>query len=290
MYPFAQAFGANKWGLAIPHFIMTLIGFFFLLLLCKRYFKTALGYAVAFSLFSLNATLVFYSTNIRIYAVLPTLALASLYLSETAVAEIMKMSLKKKWLFGAFFSGVILFHAFGIFMVFISFAYALLLRARESSFKGIFKATLKLLFVVLCVTMPVWLLSVFGPRLEYNIGSSTFQYIPSPLSNPVGFLKGVFGNLAGFKPLYFLLAGLFFPFIFPYRQRYKQILFLALCVFLPLGMILASDIAHDYWFLQRQFIWVMPYFAFFIGWAWDSFYELADAYFKNRQLLKADKR
>jgi len=35
-------------------------------------------------------------------------------------------------------------------------------------------------------------------------------------------------------------------------------------------MILFIDLRSEYWFLQRQFVWVMPAFALFLGWAWES--------------------
>jgi len=50
MYPFFKIFGWNKWGLAIPHMIATLLGFYLLYLICKQYFKTPLGYIVTFTL------------------------------------------------------------------------------------------------------------------------------------------------------------------------------------------------------------------------------------------------
>jgi len=47
IYPFFKIFSYNKWGLAIPHIIATIIGFYILYLICKKYFKSIWGYIVS---------------------------------------------------------------------------------------------------------------------------------------------------------------------------------------------------------------------------------------------------
>lgn len=282
-YPFFKLFSYNKWGLAIPHIISSIIGFYVLYLICKRYFKTVLGYLVAFSIMCFNATLIWHATEIRTYAVLPTLALSTFYLSGTLLNEYSVMSKKKKILIGAFFVFVIWFHLYGIFMPYLSMIFLLITKFKNPSFKFVLRRTLKFMGIVSAVALPFWIYCIFGPHVilgpEYNI--DTFLYIPNPLHNLVGFLKGIFGNLIGNKKLYFLLIGLFYPFFISYRERYEQILFFFLLVFIPIAVIFLSDLIHYYYFIQRQFIWVMPYFAFFLGWTWDSLFE-----FIRQKILK----
>lgn len=50
IYPFYKIFGKNKWGLALPHIFITLVGFYLLYILCRKYFKTIWGYLVIISL------------------------------------------------------------------------------------------------------------------------------------------------------------------------------------------------------------------------------------------------
>ncbi|MDD3296627.1 MAG: hypothetical protein PHU64_04615 [Candidatus Omnitrophica bacterium] len=108
-----------------------------------------------------------------------------------------------------------------------------------------------------------------------------FVYAPNLVKDMAGFLKFIFGNLIGRKTLYFLLLGMLFPLIFPVKERFKQILFLFIMVFFPIGLLLLSNIVNNYFFVQRQFIWVMPLFAFLIGWNWDSFLYFLKTRFRN---------
>jgi len=273
VYPFFKAFSFNKWAVAIPHIIATILGFYLLYLICKRYFRTAWGYIITFGVVCFNATLIFHATEIRPYAVLPTMALACLYLSDVLINEV-NLSSMKKFLIGVFFLFTICFHTYGVFMLFFSLIYALLNKPHTRTFSSIFTDISKTLIVVLSIGLPFWLFCIFGP-LRFPVEAhkiDVFQYIPNPSSNAIGFLKGVFGNLIGFKKFYFLLIALVFPFVFPFKERLKQISFLTIMVFFPMLSIFVCDLAVSYVFVQRQFIWVMPLFAFFLGWVWDHFF------------------
>ena len=128
------------------------------------------------------------------------------------------------------------------------------------------------MLIVFCLAMPLWFYSIFGPHAKLP-PLNVFLYIPNPLLDISGFLKGVFANLVGYryKQFYLLLAGLLFPFLIPDKKRFQQIAFLFIMVFIPIGLILIIDIVTEYWFIQRHFIWVMPFFALFLGWSWESF-------------------
>jgi hypothetical protein len=127
----------------------------------------------------------------------------------------------------------------------------------------------------MCLAIPLWLYSVFGPHLSYTqFNINPFDFIPNPFQNFSGFLKSIFGNLVGFKKLYFLLLGMLVPVIFSYKDKFKQLFFLILIILLPLGAIFLFDMVQKYWFVQRQFIWVIPLFAFYLGWVWDALFSL----------------
>ena len=101
----------------------------------------------------------------------------------------------------------------------------------------------------------------------------TFAIIPHPLSEPLKFLYDIFIRyLIGEKGLAFLLGFLFIAWILP-RQKDKtaQILFFCIFILLGLGLVFFSVFLNKYWFLPRQFVWVMPFFAFLLGWTSDSF-------------------
>ncbi len=268
IYPFFKLAPNNKWVLTLPHLIATILGFYLLYLICKKYFKTLFGYLITFTIVCFNATLKWHALEIRPYAVLPTLALAAFYLTQNLIEQNTNMTAKKKWAIGIFFIFVLWFYVYGLLILALPLFYFLLDKIALKSF-SILKDLTKFLLVVFCIAMPLWIFSVFGPHLSLP-AVDPFQFTPNPLQNILGFLKAIFGNLVGYKKLYFLLAGIFFPFLFSYKDRLKQVGFLLIMVFLPLELIFFAAVFLKYWFVQRQFVWVMPLFAFYLGWSWDS--------------------
>lgn len=280
IFPFFKIFSYNKWGLAIPHIISTLISFYLLYLLSRRFFKSPVGYIVTFVLVALNNTLIEHATQIRTYAVLPTLALANLYFWLKLVDSNYEIRKSTKIWFAIFFIMTIWFHVYGILIFGFPCLFALATKIRDKSFVPVFKNTFLFGMVVCGIAAPLWLLSVLGPRCvtTHMDFINTFQYIPNPLENLTGFLKGIFGNLIGFRGNYFLLLGIFFPFVINSKDRLEQIMFLIVLVILPIAVILIGNVLTHYWFIQRLFIWVMPFFALFLGWSWDTVF----IHFKNK--------
>ncbi|MDD5355731.1 MAG: glycosyltransferase family 39 protein [Candidatus Omnitrophica bacterium] len=274
-YPFFKIFSYNKWGLAIPCAISTIMGFYLLYLICKRYFESIWGYLVTFGIVCFNATLINHATEIRTYAFLPTLALAALYLFQKIADSNFQLNITKKIGVAIFFIFLIWFHVYGILMFCSALLFTLLSKYKERDFKIYLKNVIFFTGIILCFAMPLWLYSVFGSYSGYSqLNINPYDYIPNPFHNVLGFLRGILGNMVGFKKLYFLLLGVFIPFVFSYKCRYKQLLFLMLMIIVPISFIFISDMLLKYWFIQRQFIWLMPLFAFFLGWAWDSFFVL----------------
>lgn len=275
-YPFVQWFGLNKWALAVPHIIITILGFYFLYKLCSRYFKTTLGYIVAFTIVCLNVNLIFHSFEFRPYAVLPTLALGAFYFSHLIVTQYAYISRIKKMLIALFFIVGASYHAYGIIIFTLPAIYVMTTIGNGRLREVVSKGFLKFFVVVFFIATLLW--GWFASNNSFGISSNKvqqsivdpFQFMPNPLVNTAGFLKSVLGNLIGHKGLYFLLAGMVTAFLLPHRQRFHQFIFLLFLIVFPIGLIFLADVMSSYWFVQRQFVWVMPLFAFLVGWCCDS--------------------
>ncbi len=281
IYPFFKWFGFNKWGLAIPHILSTLIGFYLFYLAAKIYLKSSVGVLVSFVILAFNATLIWHSFEIRVYSVLPTLALACFLGARYLVLYIHAMTWRSNALLLVLFLVTIWFHVYGIMIVAVMFAW------QWAEHPELFLKNLpRLFYFVLALGLlaaPVWVYSVFiqhaDPATEYNFKTQTHSadvhrdvaaYIPALMNNPVGFFKAVLGNLMGCRPLYVLYFGFLAWFLIDAKQKTKQITMLAIVVVVPIALIYAMDLMKSYWFLQRQFIWVIPFFAIVVGWCWES--------------------
>ncbi len=269
---FVFFFKANKWGIAIPHILFTLLGFYLLYLICRRYFHSIFAWVATFTLVAVHRELIFHSFELRPYSVLPTLALAAFYFTEEIVSKRYSLSLTRKILIGFTFVFTIIYHAYGVIILFFTFVYFLLRESGERTFGDIFKHSYRFMFVIVIIGLSLYLwYSVGNPHVINGMGRNIFQYVPNPAVNLFAFIKCNLCNLVGKKILYLLAVFLIFPFLFPQRERLQQIGFLLILVILPLMVILYFDILVRYWFVQRQFTWVMPLFAFLIGWCIDSF-------------------
>jgi len=276
IYPFFKMFGNNQWGLAAPHLMAAILGFYFLYLICKKYCQTLFGYLIAFLITCFNYNLIFHSVEIRVYAVLPTLALMSLYFSLELAEKNVRMTLRQRIIAAIVFIGTIWFHAYGILIVCCTALFALLSMPRDKQFMVVFKEYFKFFAVVCIIAMPLWCYSVFGPHFsmsrEHSIARNigTFDYIPNPMVSFNRFSRTIFGNLLGFKKVKFLVNGLILALLVPHKERWAQAGFFFLLIALPLQLLLMADLSKSYWFVQRQFTWVMPLFAILVAWCWDS--------------------
>jgi hypothetical protein len=120
---------------------------------------------------------------------------------------------------------------------------------------------------------------IFNYDKKYLGIFGTFEFIPRGV---VPITKAVVGNLVGDKKLYFLLAGLPLGFLIPHKDRWPQLIFFLVLVAAPIGLIFLSCLISNYFFVQRLFIWVMPLFAFLVGWEWDSLIEWAGKQWRLR--------
>ena len=270
-YPFYRIFSDNVWGLALPHIAATILSFYFFYLICKRYLTTAAGWVVAFLVFSFNATLIEKAFEIRVYPMLVLLALVSFYVGQMLDGEEFKFDQRKQWPFILFYVLLIWFHPYAIAIAFLPLVYFFGLRLGQASLKAVLWRAVKFFAVVLPIAMPLWIISMFGPHLNVHFSpDALFRYIPSPLVDPIGSLKGIFCNMMGNRIFYFLF--LLFPcsWLLPHPDRGKQIWFFLVMVIFPVLLMLGMDLATGYYFIQRQFIWAMPFFVLLIGWCLES--------------------
>jgi len=278
-YPFVRFFGQNKWGLAIPHIIATVIGFYVLYLICRRYYKSSIGFLVAFTLVAFHEGLIFHSFEFRPYAVLPTLMLMSFYLTERVVFDFKRLTTVQKWLAAVFYILTLWYHSFGILIVGISFLYfGLLTRGRILTESG--RSFWMVLLSIALIALPVWIWYSLGPpnaetpAMRVAGGKHPFEFCPNPFHGFGRFFnRMVLYNLTGFKRLYFLLSGLALAWLVPFTQRMRRLGFFLTVILLPVEVILFASLANSYWFLLRQYIFLAPMFAFFLGWLWDGIYD-----------------
>jgi len=270
--PFVFLFPLNKWNILIPHILFTFLTFYLLYLICKRYFHSIFAWIATFALVAVHRDLVFHSFELRPYAVLPALALAVFYFSEAIVSSYYRLSPIQKASIGFVFVFTVIFHAYGAVILFFIIAYFILRELTEKPFKEVFKHNYRFLSVITVICLPLFLwYSMNNVHTVKGMGKSVFEYIPSPALDIYGFVKVVLCCLIGNKFLYPLAVLLTCPFFLPYKQRLQQIIFLLIIVVAPILSVLLISILSGYWFIQRQFIWVMPLFAFLVGWCLDSF-------------------
>ncbi len=274
-YPFVQIFGHNKWGIAIPHIVATVIGFYLLYLICNRYIKTLFAYWIPFAFFCFNQHLIYHSFEFRPYAVLPTLSLACFYYSQNLISRYGQLSRLKKFLIGFLYIATIVYHAYGVLIVFFCLLFFFLSNPETESFASLFKRLFPFLGAVALVggSLFFWYATRhgnFSMRQVHGGEFRTFDYFPNPLSNLNNFIRTVFNRLAGFKKIKPLVNGILIALLIPNRDKFRQLGFFLLLIILPIQIKFVSDLFKRYWFLERQFIWVMPFYAFLLGWCWDS--------------------
>jgi 4-amino-4-deoxy-L-arabinose transferase-like glycosyltransferase len=279
-YPFVQLFPTNEWGLRIPHVIATLLLFPAFYFLCRRHLKTWGGFVIAFLLLAFNATLINHSFEFRPYAVLPVLAVTVLFFIERLVVDLHQYSRWQRGWIALFLIFVAGFHAYGIFMIFLSFLLSLFVSLEKNSFQKIFERVGSYVGVVLVMCFLVWLWYAIGSKVTFKISADrfagtdihTFRFIPHPLQDLTGFLKGIVGNLTGNKYMYVLLLGLSGLFAVQNKETGFQWRMLMYLIIIPLFLMLILSMMGGYYFLQRQFIWVMPFWALLLAKQWDIFF------------------
>ena len=276
LFPFLKLFGPNKWAFAFPHAVITVIGFYFLLRLCRLYFHTLAGYIVALGFWAFNGSLVRYALMARVYAVLPTLALGTLYYMHCLTDHYETMSARRKTGIALFLLLTAWYHTYGMFIIFVCTLFFALAKARDKAFIERLPGLLKFLGVVAAVALPVWFYCfMLGYKNDFTSGAMvqntrTFTLFSNPLVDPARFMKNIIGNLVGAPLLYPLLLGFPLAMMFKQPQRRDQMLFFLVMIVLAVEIVFVPSVRSGYWFVQRHFIWAIAFFAFWMGWCWDA--------------------
>jgi hypothetical protein len=182
-----------------------------------------------------------------------------------AIVQDTQPSLNKMILRGIFVIFVLLFHFYGSLVLFFTYAYSLAIESRRDVVGGILRH-FRFYGWSLIVALPIWAYFAFGFDKTY-MAWNPYEYIPKGI---IPLLRGVFGNLIGFKPFYIFLGTFVLAFLIPHKERKAQMIFFLILVLCPVALIFWSCITYQYWFIQRLFVWVMPFFAFLLGWQVDS--------------------
>jgi len=277
-YPFIQLFGNHKVGIMIPHIILSIVGFVLLYALAKRYFRSAFAYAVTFALVAFNTNLVFHSFELRPYGAMAVLTLGAALSIDRLFAEFRSMAQFAKWLIALFLLFFVVFHVYGLIILFLLCLFQICYRYPRLDIRSMSPALIKYLLTMMVFFGCIWIwyaapnLKFFGfQKLALVKPMPVFEWIPNPVMDLKGFLKAIVGNLIGCDYLKWTLLG-FAAIAMPWNtNRFNQLGFLVVMVIVAIELVLLICLLNQYWFLQRQFAWVMPLFAFALGWLWDSF-------------------
>lgn len=278
-WPFVQIFSPNKWGISIPHIIIAALTFYFLYLICKRYLHSIFAWAVVFLLMAAQRELIFHQLEMRAYSVLPFLSLAAFYFCDEIISDRYILTRSRKILITLVFIFITVYHVYGAIILFFTFVYFILRESGKRPFKAIILRNLGFLVILCLVCLPLFLWYAVGsPQVYKNSGylAYTFEYIPNPVEDCLGFIKTNLCNLIGRKTFYPLAIFLLVPFILPTRVRLQQIGFLLVLIVLPIMAIFYPNLLIGYHVLQRQYTWAMPLMAFLIGWCLDSLIDFVE--------------
>jgi hypothetical protein len=288
-YPFIQLLPNNKWFIMAPHIIAVILGFYLMYRLAKKYLTSGVSMAIVFTMMTFHAVLLAHAFELRPYPVLTTLALACFYLSKKLVCQYERLTARNKFRISIFFVLTTVFHAYGIFMIFFCMMYFLL----ADSTRGGFSQNIKLFFSyglkLSLIIIPLFLwYATRNPDVNaettLQMGMNTFDFIANPLVNPIQFLRDIFGNLTGRKLFWIFLIGPAVAMFIPNKNKFQQIGLFCVCVIIPTQVILLADLQKNYWFVQRQLVWVIPFFILFIGWCWDSVWLYFSEKFHNLKI------
>lgn len=213
--------------------------------------ENQVGRIVAFLLLAFNNTLIFHAFGFRPYAVLPTLAIANLLLASYFLR---KRTILNSIVYSLLFFFTCIYHAYGILIAGLPLLFICILGKQFN---------LKWFFIPVGLSILAW---------AYYASHNTFGVTPNTMQSqvePFRFLpKHQFWqiNISLFFGNNLLSIGLW-PFVLIGLMKMKKdfALFFFLMIMLPLVLICLVDIKTHYWILQRQYIWLMPWFAVFVG-------------------------
>lgn len=279
LYPFIKSIDIDSFAVRFPAIVMQFLFFVLFYLCCNTIFKTVWGFLIAFLIVSFNVTLINHAFELRPYSSLPTFALFSFYCSDLIIRQKIKLHWMWKILILILYMFMASFYAYAIFFILLPAVYQLISN-KIYKLNDLQLFDYRFLFMTIIASLFVWgwymtgfmLGSLTGRGHLAIVGLDTFQHIPNPFVDVLGFLKSIIGNLIGRKELYVLLMGFIYVYFMPKLERTKHVQFFVFLVLTPLVLMCLASVFAKYVFIQRHFIWVMPFFAIVIGWQWDYFF------------------
>ena len=233
-----------------PKFITTILGAIVFFVLCSQFIHGWLGVFFASVILAFHPILIQHGLEFRPYGILPELAIFNLFLAY-------KFINKPSKLICAFYFPLIfltfIYHAYGILIAGLPFLFC--------AIKGRVKPNMAIAGVFL-VSSLAWCYyasySTFGftPN-DVQTKVNPFQFMPANtlLENTISLLFGNMALCTTIMPL--LLLSLI--------KHSKDVLFLVLLIVLPIVLIMLVDLKTSYWIHARQWTWVIPFFALFVG-------------------------
>ncbi len=159
---------------------------------------------------------------------------------------------------------VLLYHLYGIFIVFCILTYHFFFSRSEATRKEVLSSLAPPTLFAGLLALPLWLLyslPSFGRHWTYDV----FLFSGHTVKAMVGFLFGTMGDmtfhLLWVVPFLVVLFGL----LIWDRFWMSRMAFLAILILFPVGFVFISDYRGHYWFLPRHFIWVMPLWGILTG-------------------------
>ena len=275
VWPFVQMsekLNFNVFVAVIPHILACLASYFFLYCVCRKLLNRYLSILIVFGLYSFHPEFIVHAFELRPYAVLPLISLVSFCSLDRMILGWGAFSVTKKLMFIALFLCMTFYHFYGIIIIgFCAFYFFLQESYRIKSLQWVYPF-FPYIGGFLVIALPV-ILWYMGSTISLSgLEMHTFEYIPNPMVDFVGFGKAIAGNLMGYKMFYPLLLGVPLAFFVSNRNRIEKLVFAVVLIGLPICFLLFTAILKGYWFLQRQFIWVTPFFLVFVGWCWDTIF------------------
>ena len=276
MYPIGHWISSSQFAIMIPH-LLAMVLFFVLLVVINWQKVLSLSFSspdpkwlniLAALMMTFNETQILHSLILRPYAILSLLAIVAIVLAEAVLGA-------ERFNVGLVFmiSGFIVFHNYCLLMFCIGIGYIGMKSLKSltfSSFASLLKSrmcSIKIITLGILLSVPVLAVYHQAPALrpEYLANSQIdpHQYIKPGLK---GWIQ-VLAIYYGFIPFRILLLSLtvFGTLLFVVEKKWKPILFLLMWVVIPTLLIYIVDVRMKYWFIQRQFLWVMPFHAVYVA-------------------------
>lgn len=235
---------------------------------------------IACGLIAVNQTQHIHSFEMRPYSTLSLLALLALWCTWVIFHG---RSFKWRYVFGL--SAILLFHNFGILMIFLSAFYLTVYFFLGSNPKNRFKNIVKRLkipfqtiVVASLISFPLIFFYFQGGHSHLlntglakkseklvNFDRNTHEFIQQGwrgFEQVAALCYGFSGKqrmLRGYVVALMFLGSL----VIIFKKHWAALSFLVIFVATPLIVIYLSALYSGYWFIQRQFVWVMPFWALY---------------------------